>query len=87
MRVEWDLGPVFAFPEGQETEDDDFDNFFAGYLTRLDPQYNTRLEELLEQFQAATSSREMKNTAAEVSLAVATLEIETQANMYAAFTH
>lgn len=88
MQVEWDLGPFLEFPEPRKEEgeeEEDFDDFFAGYLTRLEPQYNTRLEELLEQFQNSAPSKAMRNTVADISLAVATLEVETQANMCASF--
>lgn len=92
MRVEWDLGPcdmispsaeVFkvSVDEDNESEEGDFNTFLGGYLAELEPQYGTKLEELLEQLNTSASSKEMKNTVAEVALAVTTLEVETQANM------
>lgn len=62
-------------------DDTQFASFLGGFVTNLDPEYNTALEEMLEHAKNVNTSLRMQEIVEEVALAVATLDVETDAIM------
>lgn len=85
MRVDWNLGTEISLSpppihEDQE-EDEEFTNFLQEFVSRIDPEYEAQLEDMLERAKEMQLSKGCQKTVAEVAMGVVALEIKTQANM------